>query len=450
MRILWHSTAPWSPSSYSIITKRVVPSILANGHTTVISTWYGLEGMPLPWSVTKNEKTYQVTILPRIHGAEQYQGDVLQFHYKQNKCDLLVTCSDAWVFNPKQTYMTNFAPWLPVDTEPAPQALISTLKPAIYPMVYSKWGVEVLAGQGVEAHYVPCSAPVKTFTPGDKQAARDVFHVDREFDFLATMVAANKDGADRKGFSEALQGFAKFLEKRPGAMLYVHTNWGGPINIANIATRLGIQDHVIQPDQYAYATGMFSEEYMAQVYRASDVLLNPCKSEGFGLPIVEAQMCGTPVIAADFATTDELLFAGWKLDGQRDWYAGADAWRWRVFVDGVADALDEAYKEKDNRKLHKKATNGAKRYDNELVFKQYWKPALKEIEALVNRGKRVHQMAEGIGVVPIQGRNGPADHIIPESDQLSDAAERIAQDLRLRGRFQRQYPGRVASLGNGR
>lgn len=94
-------------------------------------------------------------------------------------------------------------------------------------------------------------------------------------------------------------------------------------------------------------------------------------------------MCGCPVAATDFATTDELLFGGWKLEGQLDWYTGADAWRKRPYVSAVTDVLEEAYKNRGNDKLHRKARNGAMRFDNDTVFNQFWKPALRDIEKLI-------------------------------------------------------------------
>lgn len=383
MKILWHSTAPFSPSSYSVLTNRTVPSIVRAGHSVVLSTWYGLQGQPLPWQIMSEDNKKPVgtvTMLPHI-GGDDYGAGMLRQHYEFSRADVLITCSDVWVFPQRATVGIPFAPWLPVDHDPAPAAIVDALKDAIYPMCYSKWGTELLQSSGIDAHHVPCSAPVKTFTPGDKKLAREKFELNKEYEFLVTMVAANKDPSDRKGFSEALRGFAKFAETHGDAVLYVHSNWSGPIHIGEMARSLGIADRVIQPDQYAYNLGMLDEQYIANVYRASDVLLNPAKSEGFGLGLVEAQMCGCPVISTGFSTTDELLFAGWKLDGQLDWSMGAESWRKRVYVNEVAGALEIAYQERDSKKLKIKAVSGAAYYDNKRVFYRYWKPALKAIEA---------------------------------------------------------------------
>jgi glycosyltransferase involved in cell wall biosynthesis len=44
---------------------------------------------------------------------------------------------------------------------------------------------------------------------------------------------------------------------------------------------------------------------LAAVYRRAAVLLMPSESEGFGLPVIEAMACGTPVVASDLAALRE-------------------------------------------------------------------------------------------------------------------------------------------------
>lgn len=383
MKLYVHSTAPWSPSSYSVLVNRSVPQMVRDGHKVTLGTWFGLQGQPLPWIIQdKDGKTGgKVTVLPSA--GNQYGIDSIEHTYNFHKADALITISDVWVFPAKVTAKTVFCPWLPIDHDPAPEPVLDSLKSAVYPMVMSQFGVDVLHNAGIEAVHVPGSAPTSIFKPGDKSEARNQFMVADDI-FLVTMVAANKDPMDRKGFAEAISGFAKFAEKRDNARLYLHTNWGGTIDIPKLVSSFGIDKKVLQPDSYAYTMGMFDEKYMASVYQASDVLLNPCKSEGFGLPLIEAQMCGCPIAVTDFATTSELLFAGWKLQGQPDWSNGQNSWRVRVYIDSIVEALEDAYSTKGNRKLYKKAVNGAKRYDTDQVYNQFWRPALKQIEELIS------------------------------------------------------------------
>jgi glycosyltransferase involved in cell wall biosynthesis len=45
---------------------------------------------------------------------------------------------------------------------------------------------------------------------------------------------------------------------------------------------------------------------LASVYRRASLVLLPSDREGFGLPVVEALACGTPVLASDIASLIEV------------------------------------------------------------------------------------------------------------------------------------------------
>ena len=64
---------------------------------------------------------------------------------------------------------------------------------------------------------------------------------------------------------------------------------------------------------------------VANLYQAFDVLLNPSMGEGFGIPILEAQACGVPVIASDHSAMTELTQAGWLVTGDPWWDALQDS-----------------------------------------------------------------------------------------------------------------------------
>jgi glycosyltransferase involved in cell wall biosynthesis len=45
--------------------------------------------------------------------------------------------------------------------------------------------------------------------------------------------------------------------------------------------------------------GSVTDDRLVELYNASDVLLFPSHLEGFGLPVLEAMACGTPVVASN-------------------------------------------------------------------------------------------------------------------------------------------------------
>lgn len=65
----------------------------------------------------------------------------------------------------------------------------------------------------------------------------------------------------------------------------------GPIELAKLATELGVGENVVfMPPRQAAD--------LALLYRAADMVVVPSYSESFGLVALEAQACGTPVVAA--------------------------------------------------------------------------------------------------------------------------------------------------------
>jgi D-inositol-3-phosphate glycosyltransferase len=66
---------------------------------------------------------------------------------------------------------------------------------------------------------------------------------------------------------------------------------GAPGRLEGLAAELGIADHIrLEPP--------CPQRELADWYRAASVVLVPSHSESFGLVALEAQACGTPVVAA--------------------------------------------------------------------------------------------------------------------------------------------------------
>src|SRR5690606_13344070 len=105
----------------------------------------------------------------------------------------------------------------------------------------------------------------------------------------------------RKGLPELFEAFSIFRTRHPDARLYVHslqtTEYGGP-DLKAMADEYGIEPYVRFADPYKLHMGI-DIETMNMIYNAMDVFCRPSRGEGFGIPIIEAQSSGTPVIVTD-------------------------------------------------------------------------------------------------------------------------------------------------------
>jgi glycosyltransferase involved in cell wall biosynthesis len=198
--------------------------------------------------------------------------------------------------------------------------------------------------------------------------------------FLVGMVAANKANGSlhRKGFSEAFMAFGVFLQSHPEAKLYVHsevTGAYGGFNLIDLARACGIpKDSILFPDPEKLRFG-YSDAEMAALYTGMDVLLHTSYGEGFGVPAIEAQACGTRVIGSSWAATPDLLSADCLMvEGQPFWDEAQKSFFQIPLIPSIMGALKQVY---ESRGDSPESVKFAKQFDVETVWEKYWVPFLK-------------------------------------------------------------------------
>jgi D-inositol-3-phosphate glycosyltransferase len=138
---------------------------------------------------------------------------------------------------------------------------------------------------------------LEMFTPGDKRAARAKLGLGADEAVLAFVgrIQPLKAPDVLLGAAAKLPGVRVVVAGGPsGSGLIPRPGAGGlpmPDGLVRLADELGIADRVtFLPPQ--------SRDQLVDVYRAADLVGVPSYSESFGLVAIEAQACGTPVVAA--------------------------------------------------------------------------------------------------------------------------------------------------------
>lgn len=376
MKIAWASNAPWAPTGYGQQTALMLPRLAAAGHDVAAIANYGLYGSILEWE--------GIRVYP---AGSDWSNDTIPahaYHHFGDEPGLLVVLYDAWTLrNPVYREM-NMAVWVPIDHTPAPPMVANHFQEhGSTPIAMSRFGEKQLLDYGLRPLYAPHGIDTKIFHPTPKAEAKKAmgFPADK---FLVGMVSTNNSSPIiRKAYPEAMAAYAMFHAANPDSILYIHAHHKARLNgcdLMSLANGRGIPaDALLFVDEYRYLAGGISPQEMALLYSAFDVLLFPSLGEGFGIPAMEAQACGTPIIVTDFSAQTELVApgAGFLVQSQPFWDTAQNADFAMPFIEDIFQALEFAYKNRDAlEEAGPKCRAFAETYDADLVFQRDWVPVL--------------------------------------------------------------------------
>ena len=383
LRILWVSNAPWTKTGYGVQTGLFTSKLIEMGHEVAILCYYGLEGGILNFA--------GATCYPKAH--EPYGMDVMPQHAKNFQATVIISLMDTWVFQPQQLAGFPWIAYYPVDHEPMPPKVRESLTYAFARVAMSKSGVKETHRQGLDCLYLPHAINTEHYKPKDKTEAREKLKLPKDA-FIIGTVAMNKGLPSRKNFAGMLDAFALFKKKHTDAIYYLHTEPMGidnkSFNVIEKCNLLGLKmgRDVLLPDGYQKYVG-YNAEWMSDMYSALDVHLLASTGEGFGIPTLEAQACGCPVIVGDWTAMSELCFSGQKLDKKEasKEYTGIASYQFRAGARQIERALEAEFRKPSPRD---RAVRMAKEYDIEIVNEKYFKPVMEKIVgALIERKDRL-------------------------------------------------------------
>jgi glycosyltransferase involved in cell wall biosynthesis len=378
------SNSPGAPTGYGVQSQYLVERLLKHGFKVAALSNYGLEGK----IETVQAKTGKYTHYPK--GFKPYGDDAIPVWHGQHKeqnpglKDALITLYDVWVYNDLKFDGDIFA-WTPLDhvTLP-PNVLKFLLRDNVTPLTMSPHGKRQLDKAGIDNVYIPHGIDTKVMKPTKEifgMPTREYLDVPED-GFLVGIFAANKANGliHRKAFAENLFAFAKFREEHPDAYLYIHaepSNAFGGFQLVNLIRAVGLDDTCVRILNTDVNRTGYPVEAVAAFMSACDVVLSTSYGEGFGVPQVEAQACGTRVITSSWAASPDLAGEdSFLVAGQPFWDEPQQSFYNIPHIPSIIEALREAYKMPRGTSLV--SVDFAKQFDVDLVWNWYWLPFLRD------------------------------------------------------------------------
>ena len=425
-RILIVSHSPYSTTGYGRVVRGLAGSLQAAGNQIVC---LGIGNNP----------TSKLLPYPVIEG-KGISAEAIAETIRSHRVDVLLTIGDPWMFEavsmmPERRGILWMA-YYPIDGYPLPVNWKHWAMAVDVPVVFSKFARDVVqAATGKAPELIYHGVNTKTFSTVDREKAKELAHVAGHF--VVGTVARNQM---RKNIPALIKAFARFAKGKDDALLYLHTQLKGEFDIAELVRNHGIEEKTRITGEIGPDKGV-SDHLLATVYRALDVFVLPTMAEGFGLPIMESQACGTPALVTDFSACPELVPDPIQRLKVKDTLTMARNFEQAIVdVDDIVEKLNVLYSDRNRLKeLGYKCHQFAQSFEWEIAYRQFNEllasPRFQSILASrkANRGRpSAAQSAGPFSQKPIspsgrsQNGNGAAGH----------AATAIAEKTGNAGKFE--------------
>lgn len=144
-------------------------------------------------------------------------------------------------------------------------------------------------------------ADLERFIPRERSTAKSAVTAELGLpeDFLLYISRLEHPG---KNHVRLLEAFSRLKQQTqlPHKLVLVGSRWSGAEVIDEKVKELRLEQEVIFP-------GFVSNEMLPVLYAAADVFVFPSLFEGFGIPVLEAMACGTPVCASNVSSIPEVV-----------------------------------------------------------------------------------------------------------------------------------------------
>ena len=388
LRILWKSNAPHVGSGYGIQANSLLPRLAKHPSVEEIGIfgYWGIQGgmaeLPVGLGIPGIEPRAMVHY--PTTPTDGWGNDVVAQHAQHFGAHVVITLMDTWVLRPDYGHQGFlWIPYSPVDHEPIPPKVLNGLRRAYHPIAYSKHASREYTINGLDHHYIPHGVETSIYKPygKDGKAQAKAFIGFEPDNFVIGTVGANKGWPSRKGYPELFEAFSIFRKRHPEARLFAHTSISDTthngLSLDTLATLYGIEDYARFTLPYQQLIGLTPRE-MCRLYNGLDVFCLPSMGEGFGIPIIEAQACGIPVIVSDWTACAELCGSGIRVPMAKKIPTPLESFQAYVDVDALVAAMETMHKVWKNKDeyagMSEAACTFASAYDWETLVRDEWFP----------------------------------------------------------------------------
>jgi len=302
------------------VNRHLIRGLSDAGHEVMLAAW-GWDQLAYPlnddskWIYKDKETDREHVVFPVAKDAKQLLLHTYEI-LKNIEVDVLLTVGDYWNFagfemlKPKLDYGYKWVAYYTIEASPINEKYydaFSYIDHIASPSMFGKSVVE--ESFGMDCHYIPYGIEHDVFYKMDEDIVakeRSKRGLDGKFRFIN--VSRNQH---RKNIPAFLKALKIANESNPNIVGYLHSNIfkisESQIHIENLVKRYGIEDIVEFPDKKLSINIGYEDSDLNLEYNCSNALVLCSVAEGFGLPLIEAQKCGLPVIGTRCSSIPELV-----------------------------------------------------------------------------------------------------------------------------------------------
>jgi len=304
MKILWISDNPNANSGYGKITAQTAQYLKAQGHEVMIMAG----GVPM-YNMPLQEQDWNGC---RFWAVSDYgNAEQVRYFLNKEKPDVIIANADPRFFDYLFKMDNEIRRVCPLvfyhlwDDEPFPKFNIPYYNSCDHIIAGSKFTWNLLTNNDTPENmlsYAPIGFDPKVYHPissDELNEFRQQFNQLTNFEhvnckFIAGVVARH---SERKNLLSIMETFAKWAEDKDDALLFIHSPGADAgRSLEYTMQNMFANKRIVMSNA---APHMQKDDLINRFYNFFDVVLNRSTAEGFGMPIAEAMLAGTPAITID-------------------------------------------------------------------------------------------------------------------------------------------------------